>query len=92
MEKRNESLSILMKDSTTLGLHLQQEPSKALIKSGPTIFSCCVEDILNFKQSPARDALLDQMSNLQVGTHIVIGAFEEGDFLSQVVELKPLPR
>lgn len=92
MEKRNESLNMLLQDSTTLGFHFKQEPDKALIKTGSTVFSCSREDILTFKQSPARDALLDQMSNLQIGTHVVVGVFEQDDFLSQVVELKPLPR
>lgn len=89
MDLRQAVIDKMILNGTLIHEHMKKTPDNVLLNHQNTYISCSITDIKSFRQTQARDALLDQLSNIKNG-QVVIGCYVNDDFLSYVVELKAM--
>ena len=89
MDLREAGIQKMIMNGTLIHEHVNKTPDNVLLNHQDTYISCSIADIKLFRQTQARDALLDQLSNIKTG-QVVIGCYVNEDFLSYVVELKAM--
>ena len=89
MDVRQAVIDKMILNGALIHEHMNKTPDNVLLNHQNTYISCSITDIKSFRQTQARDALLDQLSNIK-NRQVVIGCYVNDDFLSYVVELKAM--